>query len=117
MEKGTVKWFNNAKGFGFICPEGGGEDIFAHYSTIQMDGYRTLKAGQSVQSDVHQGPKGNHASVIVPVEVEAAVAKLFCLIVYILKAKCQPDRLAFLSQKLLSCQSIYWIQSCRISCG
>ncbi|MHA6551069.1 cold shock-like protein CspD [Escherichia coli] len=64
MEKGTVKWFNNAKGFGFICPEGGGEDIFAHYSTIQMDGYRTLKAGQSVQFDVHQGPKGNHASVI-----------------------------------------------------
>lgn len=53
MEKGTVKWFNNAKGFGFICPEGGGEDIFAHYSTIQMDGYRTLKAGQSVQFDVH----------------------------------------------------------------
>jgi cold shock CspA family protein len=48
--------------------------IFAHYSTIQMDGYRTLKAGQSVQFDVHQGPKGNHASVIVPVEVEAAVA-------------------------------------------
>ncbi len=42
MEMGTVKWFNNAKGFGFICPEGGGEDIFAHYSTIQMDGYRTL---------------------------------------------------------------------------
>lgn len=73
MEKGTVKWFNNAKGFGFICPEGGGEDIFAHYSTIQMDGYRTLKAGQSVQFDVHQA-KGNHASVIVPVEVEAAVA-------------------------------------------
>ena len=59
---------------GLVCPEGGGEDIFAHYSTIQMDGYRTLKAGQSVQFDVHQGPKGNHASVIVPVEVEAAVA-------------------------------------------
>lgn len=57
MEMGTVKWFNNAKGFGFICPEGGGEDIFAHYSTIQMDGYRTLKAGQSVRFDVHQGPK------------------------------------------------------------
>ena len=65
MEMGTVKWFNNAKGFGFICPEGGGEDIFAH-------GYRTLKAGQSVQFDVHQGPKGNHASVIVPVEAETA---------------------------------------------
>ena len=45
METGTVKWFNNAKGFGFICPAGGGEDIFAHYSTIKMDGYRTLKAG------------------------------------------------------------------------
>lgn len=57
MEKGTVKWFNNAKGFGFICPEGGGEDIFAHYSTIQMDGYRTLKAGQSVQFDVHQAKR------------------------------------------------------------
>jgi CspA family cold shock protein len=72
MEMGTVKWFNNAKGFGFICPEGGGEDIFAHYSTIQMDGYRTLKAGQPVRFDVHQGPKGNHASVIVPVEAETA---------------------------------------------
>ncbi len=71
MEMGTVKWFNNAKGFGFICPEGGGEDIFAHYSTIQMDGYRTLKAGQAVRFDVHQG-KGNHASVIVPVEAETA---------------------------------------------
>mgnify|MGYP001466497541 CR=1 FL=1 len=63
MEMGTVKWFNNAKGFGFICPEGGGEDIFAHYSTIQMD---------AVRFDVHQGPKGNHASVIVPVEAETA---------------------------------------------
>ena len=74
METGTVKWFNNAKGFGFICPEGGGEDIFAHYSTIQMDGYRTLKAGQSVQFDGHQGPKGNHASVIGPVIETEAVA-------------------------------------------
>jgi len=54
----------------FYLPEGGGEDIFAHYSTIQMDGYRTLKAGQAVRFDVHQGPKGNHASVIVPVEAE-----------------------------------------------
>ena len=44
MEKGTVKWFNNAKGFGFICPEGGGEDIFAHYSTIQMYGYILLNS-------------------------------------------------------------------------
>lgn len=57
MEMGTVKWFNNAKGFGFICPEGGGEDIFAHYSTIQMDGYRTLKAGQAVRFDVPGGKR------------------------------------------------------------
>lgn len=74
MEMGTVKWFNNAKGFGFICPEGGGEDIFAHYSTIQMDGYRTLKAGQFVHFDVHEGPKGNHTSVIIPVEAQAETA-------------------------------------------
>ncbi|CFQ93869.1 cold shock-like protein [Yersinia frederiksenii] len=73
METGTVKWFNNAKGFGFICPEGGGEDIFAHYSTIQMDGYRTLKAGQMVNFDVHQGPKGNHASLIVPLELDVVL--------------------------------------------
>lgn len=70
METGKVKWFNNAKGFGFICPENGGEDIFAHYSMIQMVGYRTLKAGQVVRFEVYQGPKGNHASLIVPVEVE-----------------------------------------------
>ncbi|WP_145491519.1 cold shock-like protein CspD [Yersinia rohdei] len=73
METGTVKWFNNAKGFGFICPEGGGEDIFAHYSTIQMDGYRTLKAGQMVNFDVHQGPKGNHACLIVPLEFDGVL--------------------------------------------
>jgi CspA family cold shock protein len=70
METGTVKWFNNVKGFGFLCPEGGGEDIFAHYSTIQMDGYRTLKAGQTVGFDVHQGPKGNHASLIAPLGLD-----------------------------------------------
>ena len=72
MEMGTGQCFNNAKVFGVISPEGGGEYIFAHYSTIQMDGYRTLKAGQAVRFDVHQGPKGNHASVIVPVEAETA---------------------------------------------
>ncbi|ABO23431.1 cold shock domain-containing protein CspD [Shewanella loihica] len=66
MANGTVKWFNNAKGFGFICPEAGGEDVFAHYSTIEMEGYRTLKAGQSVQFEVEQGPKGMHASAISP---------------------------------------------------
>lgn len=64
MATGTVKWFNNAKGFGFICPEGEDGDIFAHYSTIQMDGYRTLKAGQQVSYQVEQGPKGYHASCV-----------------------------------------------------
>ncbi len=71
MATGTVKWFNNAKGFGFICPEEGEGDIFAHYSTIQMDGYRTLKAGQTVNYEVQEGAKGFHASQIVPVESEA----------------------------------------------
>ena len=66
MANGTVKWVNNAKGFGFICPEAGGEDVFAHYSTIEMEGYRTLKAGQPVQFEVEQGPKGMHASAISP---------------------------------------------------
>lgn len=51
MKTGTVKWFNNAKGYGFILPEGGGEDLFVHYSSIQMDGYKTLKAGQAVHYD------------------------------------------------------------------
>ncbi|ADN76192.1 cold shock domain-containing protein CspD [Ferrimonas balearica] len=67
MAQGTVKWFNNAKGFGFICPEGGGEDVFAHYSTIEMEGYRTLKAGQVVEFEMEAGPKGMHASNIQPV--------------------------------------------------
>ncbi|QSX32194.1 cold shock domain-containing protein CspD [Shewanella avicenniae] len=66
MASGTVKWFNNAKGFGFICPDQGGEDVFAHYSTIEMDGYRTLKAGQPVEFEVEKGPKGMHASQISP---------------------------------------------------
>ena len=48
MSKGTVKWFNNTKGFGFICPDDGGQDVFAHYSTIDMTGYKTLKQGQPV---------------------------------------------------------------------
>lgn len=68
METGIVKWFNNAKGFGFICAAEGGEDIFAHYSCIQMDGYRTLKAGQKVNFSVNIGPKGNHANLIIPIE-------------------------------------------------
>jgi len=65
MAAGKVKWFNNAKGYGFILPEGGGEDLFVHYSSIQMEGYKTLKAGQDVTFDVQQGPKGFHAVNIV----------------------------------------------------
>ena len=61
MEIGKVKWFNNAKGYGFVVADGRNEDLFAHYSAIQMDGYRTLKAGQPVQFDIIQGPKGLHA--------------------------------------------------------
>lgn len=61
MATGTVKWFNNAKGYGFICPAEGGEDIFAHFSAIKMDGYKSLKAGQYVKFNINQGPKGLHA--------------------------------------------------------
>ena len=64
MPTGTVKWFNNAKGFGFILPDSGGEDLFAHFSTIAMEGYKTLKAGQPVSFDIIQGPKGLHATNI-----------------------------------------------------
>lgn len=62
MATGTVKWFNNAKGYGFILPEGGGDDLFVHYSSIHMDGYKTLKAGQPVEYDTHDGDKGCHAT-------------------------------------------------------
>ena len=61
MAVGKVKWFNNAKGYGFINEEGKIEDLFAHYSAIKMDGYKTLKAGQAVVFDIIQGPKGLHA--------------------------------------------------------
>ena len=64
MAIGTVKWFNNAKGYGFILPDGGGDDLFAHYSAIQMDGYKTLKAGQPVEFEVIEGPKGLQATNI-----------------------------------------------------
>jgi cold shock protein len=61
MPTGTVKWFNNAKGYGFVVADDGGEDLFAHYSTINMEGYKTLKAGQPVSFDVIKGDKGLHA--------------------------------------------------------
>ncbi|MEW5697568.1 cold shock domain-containing protein CspD [Pseudomonas synxantha] len=61
MASGKVKWFNNAKGYGFIIEDGKDEDLFAHYSTIKMDGYKTLKAGQPVCFEIIQGPKGMHA--------------------------------------------------------
>lgn len=69
MVSGKVKWFNNAKGYGFIVADGRDEDLFAHYSAIQMDGYKTLKAGQPVSFDIIQGPKGLHA-----VNISAALA-------------------------------------------
>jgi CspA family cold shock protein len=64
MATGTVKWFNDAKGYGFITPDDGGEDLFAHFSAIQMNGFKTLKEGQKVQFEVVQGPKGKQASNI-----------------------------------------------------
>ena len=68
MPIGTVKWFNDAKGFGFIEPEGGGADVFAHFSAIQMDGFRTLKQGGQVTYDLVQGPKGDLAQNICPLD-------------------------------------------------
>src|SRR2546429_6210957 len=64
MATGTVKWFNDAKGFGFITPDGGGEDLFAHFSAINMQGFKTLKEGQKVSFEVTTGPKGKQASNI-----------------------------------------------------
>lgn len=64
MAKGVVKWFSNSKGYGFISPEQGEEDIFAHFSAIDMDGYKTLKRGQPVKYELSDGPKGLHASSI-----------------------------------------------------
>jgi cold shock protein len=68
MGTGTVKWFNDAKGFGFIEPDGGGGDVFAHFSAIQMEGFRTLKQGARVAFDLVQGPKGMLAQNIQPLE-------------------------------------------------
>jgi CspA family cold shock protein len=60
-ERGTVKWFNNAKGYGFIEPEGGGADVFVHHTAIQMEGFRTLTQGEAVSYESTEGPKGLQA--------------------------------------------------------
>lgn len=64
MATGTVKWFNETKGFGFITPDGGGKDLFAHFSAIQSKGFRTLQENQRVSFDVAVGPKGEQATNI-----------------------------------------------------
>jgi CspA family cold shock protein len=65
LAEGKVKWFNEAKGFGFIQPNDGGKDIFVHYSSIKTDGYKTLKQGDEVSFDITQGPKGPQANNVV----------------------------------------------------
>lgn len=61
-QRGTVKWFNDQKGYGFITPENGGKDLFVHFSSITGEGYKSLAEGQTVEFDVGQGPKGEHAT-------------------------------------------------------
>lgn len=73
MPTGTVKWFNNAKGYGFILCNDSQSDIFAHYSAITMDGYKTLKAGQTVSFDLVDGDKGKHAENIQLAAVNADI--------------------------------------------
>ena len=65
MAKGTVKWFNNQKGYGFITPEGSDKDVFCHHSAIQGDGYKTLDEGQQVEFEIKDGPKGQEAANVV----------------------------------------------------
>jgi CspA family cold shock protein len=66
MTTGTVKWFNESKGFGFITPEDGGKDVFVHFSAIQGSGFRTLAEGQRVSFEVEDGPKGPQATQVSP---------------------------------------------------
>jgi CspA family cold shock protein len=66
MQTGTVKWFNDAKGFGFIAPDDGGEDLFAHFSEVKSEGFKSLSDGQKVSFEVKQGPKGKQAANIKP---------------------------------------------------
>ncbi|MDQ3730549.1 MAG: cold-shock protein [Pseudomonadota bacterium] len=67
MATGTVKWFNESKGYGFITPDGGGEDLFAHFSAIKATGFKTLTENQKVSFEVTTGPKGKQASNIEPI--------------------------------------------------
>jgi cold shock protein len=73
LATGTVKWFNDAKGFGFIEPDGGGSDVFAHFSAIAMEGFKTLKQGSRVTFEIFEGPKGQLAQDI---HAQPAVARL-----------------------------------------
>ena len=66
VKQGTVKWFNNTKGYGFICPSEGGKDLFVHMSSIIMEGFKTLKDGQEVEYEVGEGEKGPVAKNVVP---------------------------------------------------
>lgn len=74
MAKGSVKWFNNAKGWGFIVPENGSDDIFVHFSSISGTGYKTLIAGQIVNFDITHGERGLHAANVVALSEEMAEA-------------------------------------------
>lgn len=66
MQSGTVKWFNDAKGFGFITPADGSADVFVHFSTVQSDGFKSLQEGQRVEFESAKGPKGMQATKVVP---------------------------------------------------
>jgi len=75
MPTGVVKWFNNTKGWGFIEPEGGGEDVFVHFSAVQGTGYKTLTAGQKVNFGVEKGQRGLHANEVIPLDEYADVSE------------------------------------------